>query len=124
MDAIAEEHALGIDHEVLEVLALAVALIRVQHGLDGLAYLQVVLEVLVGKDVTATFRGFAQIIDVAFLLQRQLIPIRNLIAHNPQVGELIHQVLEFLFLRSRLFQGLLLFRRTAYHGGSHSNTDH
>ena len=123
MDAVAEEHTLGIDHEVLEVGTLAVALIRVQHGLDGLADHQVVLEVLVGKDVATAFGRLTEIIDVALLLQRQLVPFRDLVTHDPQVGELVHQVLE-LFFGLGLFSGFLLFRGTPHQSGSHSNANH
>ena len=123
MDTVAEEHTLGIDHEVLEVGTLAVALIRVQHGLDGLADHQVILEVLVGKDVTTALGRLAEIIDVTLLLQRQLVPLRNLVTHDPQVGKLVHQILEFLFGLG-LFGDFLLFRGAAHQCGSHSKANH
>ena len=123
MDAVAEEHTLGIDHEVLEISAFAVAIVGVQHRLNGLANRQVVLEVLVGEDVATAFGRLAKVVDVTFLLQRQLVPFGHLIAHDSQVGELVHQILEFLF-GLRLFGGFLLFRGTTRHRGSHSNVNH
>ena len=123
MDAVAEENTLSIDHEVLEVLAFTVALIGVQHSLDGLTDHQVVLEVLVGEDVATTLGRFAEIVDVTLLLQRQLVPFGDLVTHDPQVGELIHQILKFLF-RLGLFDGFLLFRGATHQSGSHSNANH
>ena len=64
-----------------------------------------------------------QIIDIALLLQRQLIPCRDLVTHDPQVGELVHQVLELL-LGLGLLDGFVLLRCAAHKGGSHSNANH
>ena len=120
MDAIAEKHTFGVNHEVLEIGTFAITLIGIQHGLDGLADAEVVLEVLVGENVATAFGSFAQIIEVSFLLHGKLIPVRDLVAHDAQVGELIYQEGKFL----GLFVLCWLFRGTACESGCQSNTDH
>ena len=59
MDAVAEEDAFGVHHEVLEIIAVAVALIGVEHRLDGLTDAEVVLEVLVEQDVASAAGSLA-----------------------------------------------------------------
>ena len=102
MDAVAEEYAFCINYKVLILSAFLIAIVRIQNSLEGLADCEVVLEILVGEDVAAAFGSFAKIIDVFFLLQRQIFPIRDLITHHFQVGELVDEILE-LFILSFLF---------------------
>ena len=123
MDAVAEKHTFGVDQEILEISTFAAALIRIQHGLNGLTNHQVILEVLVEKDVATTFGRLAKIIKVTLLLQRQLVPFRHLITHDPQICELVHQILEFHFGLGR-FGDFFLFWGTIHHIGSHSNANH
>ena len=98
MDAVAEEHAFCVDHKVLIISAFLIAIVRIEDSLESLTDGEVVLEILVSEDIAAAFCSFTQIINVLFLLQRQLVPTRNLITHNFQVGEFVNKILEFTIL--------------------------
>ena len=68
MDAITEEHPFGIDQEILVVGTFTVALIGIQHRLNGFADAEVVLEVLVEEDVATATGSLAEVIDIGLLL--------------------------------------------------------
>ena len=58
MDAVAEEYAFCVSHEVFEFFSLAVSIVRIKDSLVSLAHCEVVLEVLVSEDVTSAFSSF------------------------------------------------------------------
>ena len=92
--AVAEEHSLGVYREVLEILAFPVAVIVLEYVLEGVAYGEVRLAVLVPEDVTPVFRRLAEMVDVFLLLKGQAVPVGNPVAHYLEIGEFVDQVLE------------------------------
>ena len=121
MDTVTEENAFGIDHEILEIGTFTVALVGINHSLNGLADAEVVLEVLFGQDVAAAFGSFTQVIEISLLLNSELIPVRDLVAHDAQVGELVHKELEFFL---GLFNDLGFFGTATNQRGGQSDCNH
>ena len=115
MHAVGEEQALGIDQEVLEISAFAVALVVLEDVLHGVAHAEVVLAVLVPEDVAAVLGGFRQVVGVFLLFQGQAVPAGDLVTHDLEVGERVHGIAE------RLLRFLL--RAGADEGGG-SQCDH
>ena len=107
VDAVAEEHALGIDQEVVPLGRGAVNGLILEDGLEDVADFQVVLEILVPGDVAAGFGRFAEVIDIFFLLQGKVFPARHLVAEHLDVGEFVDGILEtgIACLRSAGCQG-------------------
>ena len=87
MDAVAEEHPLGIDDEIFPLLTFPGAGIIREYGLDGVAYREVETAVLVPGDVPPGLRRLAEVVDIFLLGEREPVPSRHLIAHYAQVGE-------------------------------------
>ena len=68
VDTVAEEYSFCINKEVLVLLALFVACVLPDDFLQGFPDAQIILEVLVEKDVASTFAGFAQMVDQSLLI--------------------------------------------------------
>ena len=96
MDTAAEEHALDICQQLSELLGGPVTFVAFHNVLEDFADCQVFFAVLVPVDVPAVLRCFAQMIDVFFLLERQLFPSRNPVTHNFHVCKFIDEILEVL----------------------------
>ena len=93
-----EMQPLGIDDELLEFRAVAVAFISVEDLLDHMADGQVPLAILVPGDVASPLGGLGQVIDICFLLEGEAFPSGNTVTHHFQVGELVDQITEgFIF---------------------------
>ncbi len=94
VDAVAEEHALGIDQEVVPLCALALSLVVLEDVFQQMPDLEVVAEILVPGDVAAGLGGFAQMVDVRFLLEGEFVPARHLVTKHLDVSEFVDGVLE------------------------------
>ena len=94
VDAVGEEHPLGVGEEVLVLRCFRVDSLIFQNGLQGVADPQVVLAVLVPEDVAAVFGGFCEVVGVFFLLKAQVFPAGNAVAHDFEIGEGVNGVLE------------------------------
>ena len=92
--SVGEEESLCVDDEVFEIGALAVSGVILKHLLDSLAEFQIVFAVLVPVDVAAPLCGLGEVIDIFLLLQAQLFPSGNVVAHHFQVGEFVDEVFE------------------------------
>ena len=99
MYAVSKEQPLGIYCELLELVAVAVALVVLKYVLHHMPYGQVPLAVLVPMDIASPLGGFGQMVCILFLLQGKLFPSGNGVAHHLKVGKLVKQILEItLFL--------------------------
>ena len=58
MDAVAEEDAFGVSKEILEIIRFTVAIVRVKDSLVSLTNCEVILEILVSKNVATAFSSF------------------------------------------------------------------
>ena len=94
MDAVAEEHALGIDEEIVPFGRLAVAGIVLENVFQQVADLEVVFEILVPSDVAAGLGRFTQVVDVFLLLQGKIFPERHLVTQDFDVREFVDGVFE------------------------------
>ena len=101
--SVAEEHSLGIYEEVGVVSAIPVAIVLFNDVLKYIAHVQIVSAVLVPVDVPAVLGGFAQMVDVLLLSERQVFPSRNPVSHDLDVGELVNEVSEVLIAVLRAF---------------------
>ncbi len=94
MHSVGEEEPLGVDGEVLEIRAGAVAFIFIEDVLHRVPDRQVPLAVLVPRYVAAELGGLRKMVDILLLLQAEFIPSGYLETHYLQVGEFIEQVAE------------------------------
>ncbi len=102
VDAVGEEYPFGIDQKILIFSCFRINGCVLQNGFQRMADAQVVFAVLVPEDVPAVLGGFCQVIGVFFLLQAQVFPARNAVAHDFQVCEGINRVLEIMSAALRL----------------------
>jgi hypothetical protein len=93
---VTEEHPLGIDLKILEILTGAVSLIILKDILKSLPHLKIILAVLHPDNVTAIFCRFSKMIYIFLLLEREIFPTGNTISHDLQIRKFINQILEFL----------------------------
>ena len=96
VDAVAEEHSLSVCLELRPALASAVSLVVLKDVLEHLAHFKIVLAVLHPDDVTAIFCRFCEVVYILLLLERKVVPSRNLIPHDLEVCEFVDQELEVL----------------------------
>ncbi len=89
MDAVREEHLLGVDPERLPVGAGALALVTGQHALERFAEQQIVAVLLVPEDIAARQARLIEIIREFLLLQGKLLEARDLIAQHLDVGKAV-----------------------------------
>ena len=96
MDAVGEEHPLGIFQEggVLRVLRLGRHCF--QDVFQGMTHPEVVPAVLVPEDVPPVFGGFGQVVGIGFLLQAQRLPAGDAVAHHLQVGKSVNGIFEIV----------------------------
>ena len=94
MDAVGEEDTLGIDREVLELLAVPVTVIILQDILQDPADPEVVLPILVPVDVPAPFRCLREVIYIFLLLQAEILPAFYAVTDDAQIGKLVYLILE------------------------------
>ena len=87
MDAVAEEDALGIHHEGVPVRTFTRTGVIGKDILYRVADREIEAAVLVPGDVPAQLGGFGEMVDVFLLLQAQVLPARDLIAHDAQVRD-------------------------------------
>ena len=94
MDAVGEEHALGIDQEVCVFRGGFVNSFGGQDGFQGVAHAEVLLAVLVPENVTAVLGGFGQVEGVLLLLKGEVFPTGDLVTHDLEVCKGINGILE------------------------------
>ena len=64
------------------------------YSLDSLSDYQIVFAVLVPQNITTIESGFGEIVDVFFLLKRQIVETGHFVAKHLNVGEVIDMVVE------------------------------
>ena len=64
------------------------------YSLDSLSDYQIVFSVLVPQNITTIESGFGEIVDVFFLLKRQIVETGHFVAKHLNVGEVIDMVVE------------------------------
>ena len=94
MYAVREEHALRIDGECLELVAVAVAVIVLEYVLQDPADAEVISPVLVPINVAAPFGGLGQVIHVCFLLETEVLPSFDPVPDDAEVRKLVYEILE------------------------------
>ena len=87
INAVGEPHPFQVYGHRKEVLALAITGEMQVHVLQQLTYRQVVFAKLIGGDIPAGQCGFSQIIDIFFLLKRQLLETIQAVSQHLQVSE-------------------------------------
>ena len=94
VDAVAEPHLLQVQLQALEVGTRAVAGVAGVDLFQHLAHVQVVLAILVEKDVAALQGGLLKVINQLFLFQGQLVEPRHLVTKNLDVGKAVNVIVE------------------------------
>ena len=94
VDAVGEEHALGVNQEVCIFRGGLVNAVGLQNGLQRMAHAEVLLAVLVPEDVAAVLGGLREVVGVLLLLKGQVLPARNLVTHDLEVCKGVNGILE------------------------------
>jgi len=87
MDAAGKPHTLQIDHESLKLLTLSVTLIMQEDSLQSLSNAQIVLALLIERDVASHQGSFRKTVNIHFLVERQVLKSLQLIAEHLDVGK-------------------------------------
>ena len=94
MDAVREEHALCVNGEILELVAVTVPVVVLEDVLQNLADPQVVPPVLIPVYVAAPFGRLGEVINIFFLLKAEVLPSFDPVPHDAEVRKLVDKVLE------------------------------
>ena len=97
MDAAGKPYPLQVHLQSLELLSGAVAL-KMQIGrFQQMPDLQIILSVLVEKNIPSLQGSLREVINQYLLLQGQLLKARNAVPENLQIGKLLHYIVECIF---------------------------